>query len=375
MAMGRETLALFLGGVLTVTLVGTSALGATLPDDQATGSTLQAAMSRLAADQGVSVDELDAIMNWQNDFAMMVTSIGQKYPNDYAYASVTTSGATIGFREGVPDGAATTLAGFRIPVAVEEHVGFSDDQIGSIAEALHYRVRNALGDEVATSANAREGSVTVFVAPSLEEAAVAIVAESRQQAPMLRVVVEADGSFTMGEDGLIGGDPMSNACTSGFSVRTTTYPHGMMTAAHCNNSASQGGFSLTFRGESSVRDVQWHSTASTTTDPRFRVGSTTYRTVTGTANPVQGQSLCKYGTASGYTCDTTYLDNQCRGAYCDMMTMNNRYAAPGDSGGPWFSGNTAYGIHSGWVTIWLNPRDMFTPIYSANSALGTTVKY
>lgn len=41
MAMGRGTLAVLLGGILTVTLVGTSALGATLPDDQATSSTLE----------------------------------------------------------------------------------------------------------------------------------------------------------------------------------------------------------------------------------------------------------------------------------------------------------------------------------------------
>lgn len=63
MAMGRGTLAVLLGGILTVTLVGTSALGATLPDDQATSSTLEGAVTRLAADQGVSVDELDAIMD------------------------------------------------------------------------------------------------------------------------------------------------------------------------------------------------------------------------------------------------------------------------------------------------------------------------
>lgn len=79
--------------------------------------------------------------------------------------------------------------------------------------------------------------------------------------------------------------------------------------------------------------------------------------------------LCKYGQTSGHTCDTTYLDNQCRDGYCDMMTMVHRYAAPGDSGGPWYSGNTAYGIHSGFVTIWAAQRDMFTPINRPCSVL------
>lgn len=92
------------------------------------------------------------------------------------------------------------------------------------------------------------------------------------------------------------------------------------------------------------------------------------------ANPVVGQTLCKYGKTTGYTCDTTYLDNQCRDTYCDMMTLVSRKASGGDSGGPWFWSTTAYGVHSGWVTIWGVARDMFTPINSGLSALGITLK-
>lgn len=82
----------------------------------------------------------------------------------------------------------------------------------------------------------------------------------------------------------------------------------------------------------------------------------------------------KLGRTTFYTCDTTYLDNQCRDSWCDMMTMSSRLADGGDSGGPWFWSTTAYGIHSGWITIGGAPRDMFTPINSGLSVLGVNLK-
>lgn len=44
--------------------------------------------------------------------------------------------------------------------------------------------------------------------------------------------------------------------------------------------------------------------------------------------------------------------------------MHNREADSGDSGGPWFYGNTAYGIHSGYKSIWGFTRDVFTPVHT-----------
>jgi hypothetical protein len=96
--------------------------------------------------------------------------------------------------------------------------------------------------------------------------------------------------------------------------------------------------------------------------------------VTSWANPVEGQSLCKYGKNTHYTCDVTFKDNECRDNYCDMMTMQHRYAASGDSGGPWFAGNTAYGVHSGYKTLSSSLRDMFTPVSTAFGALEVNLK-
>jgi hypothetical protein len=120
-------------------------------------------------------------------------------------------------------------------------------------------------------------------------------------------------------------------------------------------------------------DVQWHN-SSETADPTFYYAPSSLRALYSTANASPGMSLCKFGQSTDNTCDTVYKTAQCRDSYCNLIMMNRRYASGGDSGGPWYWGNTGYGIHSGgkqYLAIW---RDMFTPVRSAASDLGLTVK-
>ncbi|MGW1768453.1 trypsin-like serine protease [Streptomyces sp. NPDC002073] len=51
------------------------------------------------------------------------------------------------------------------------------------------------------------------------------------------------------------------------------------------------------------------------------------------------------------------------GALKHMVVMNGSVCRPGDSGGPWYNGGTAYGIHSGAVTEGSAQRCVFTPAY------------
>jgi streptogrisin C len=53
--------------------------------------------------------------------------------------------------------------------------------------------------------------------------------------------------------------------------------------------------------------------------------------------------------------------------------MRNHYGQGEDSGGPWFYGNTAYGLHQGWKWWKFQERDMFTPVTYIDNALGIYV--
>lgn len=54
--------------------------------------------------------------------------------------------------------------------------------------------------------------------------------------------------------------------------------------------------------------------------------------------------------------------------------MENRYADGGDSGGPWYYGNSAFGVHSGWVLAAFKNRDQFTPLLYSGDALNVYLR-
>jgi hypothetical protein len=153
-------------------------------------------------------------------------------------------------------------------------------------------------------------------------------------------------------------------CTTGFSVRSTSSTAtGVTTAGHCGPSQAYSGHTLTHVAErwQGSQDVQWH------TIPLNDIlrpwvfdgmagGSTPYyRVVTGTlgrsGQPV-GALVCGYGKISAYRCGRivwkNYAPSYIPSAQSTFIVLHNDNGADiaehGDSGGPWFSGGTAYGI-------------------------------
>ncbi|WP_111719089.1 trypsin-like serine protease [Homoserinimonas sp. OAct 916] len=75
-----------------------------------------------------------------------------------------------------------------------------------------------------------------------------------------------------------------------------------------------------------------------------------------------GYYICRFGHTGGYACGTVagsnYIANitlpsepgggirQVGPLACVTAVQNGGQSQPGDSGGPWFLNNTAYGIHS-----------------------------
>ena len=169
-------------------------------------------------------------------------------------------------------------------------------------------------------------------------------------------VVEVD-ALVRPEATIFGGLPITT-CTLGFSVRNGSGTRGVTTAAHCGNSQSWSGGSLTFRGEAyrDSFDVQWHTSPGDTVTNQFDSG-TGIRNCTGTRSRSAqsvGDFVCKNGRTTGYTCGTiqstrfapSYVPSvDATFVFVDGGSTN--LSSGGDSGGPWFNGSTAFGIHSG----------------------------
>lgn len=142
------------------------------------------------------------------------------------------------------------------------------------------------------------------------------------------------------------------SCTSGFSVvkGIILKTYGITTDGHCNNAQSYSGTSLTFQSEKNTGsyDIQWHTAPGYTVTNKIKMSSQdATRDITGTksrSSQSVGEYVCKYGKTTGWGCgyirskdlDSTYI-------WVANTAGTDDLSEPGDSGGPWFLANDAYG--------------------------------
>ncbi len=156
---------------------------------------------------------------------------------------------------------------------------------------------------------------------------------------------------------LEGGQPLTT-CTAGFSVENSAGIRGISTAAHCGNSQSQSGVSMTYAGgaHNSNMDVQWHTAAGHTIVDDFYNGTgfTDVGSVISRSNS-SGDFVChrgkNSGTSCGYVTSIYHAPSDCGGQTCSNVFVkvegSSLKGCRGDSGGPWYNGNQAYGNHHG----------------------------
>ncbi len=153
-------------------------------------------------------------------------------------------------------------------------------------------------------------------------------------------------------------------CTTAFVV-TNGETHAITTAAHCpdqltyeDRDGSTASLPLIGSWGAAYQDVQINGTASSA-EPLFysnRGAGTLRRLVSwrNVASTRAGDFICHYGESSGYSCATVELtdyapsDELCGGPCSPTwVTVKGPGCVPGDSGGPVFSGDIAFGIAKG----------------------------
>lgn len=145
-------------------------------------------------------------------------------------------------------------------------------------------------------------------------------------------------------------------CTSGFGVQNGSGTKGITTAGHCSNAQSYSGTNLPFQAELDANeyDIQWH------TAPGFTVWNliwdgTYNRYIFSTKHrdsQVVGELVCKYGKTTGYNCGyittkTAWGGDGHTETFIRVHKEGVDLCNGGDSGGPWFYNNTAYGTMLG----------------------------
>jgi hypothetical protein len=146
-------------------------------------------------------------------------------------------------------------------------------------------------------------------------------------------------------------------CTSGFSVQITETTKGVTTAGHCWNDLFYNGTAITFEGGTTggVYDLQWHSTPGFTVHNWIWDGTYTryifdkkFR-----ANQTVGETVCKYGRTTGGGCGSILQTD-----FDGVNVATNISVQGGDSGGPFFMNNVAYGTT---ISSWGN-NSVYGPV-------------
>lgn len=96
------------------------------------------------------------------------------------------------------------------------------------------------------------------------------------------------------------------------------------------------------------------------------------RDVSGIAVATNGQNICRNGKTRFQDCQQVRKNSVCHNGNCYMLQMGQDMSSGGDSGGPYFYGNTVYGIHEGWMydPSWPWDRDTASRADTFDNAVG-----
>lgn len=255
-------------------------------------------------------------------------------------------------------------------------------------QAAAYESVRASGIPVSGSINLKDNRAEIHVESKDYSRASDVVAAADPAglaAERVKVVTVAqlpqDEANIYGGLEIVGGGAVS---TTGFTVRRDSDGKmGVTAAGHAPNSGTvrttSGNVATTFEAErapSGPYDIQWHSAAghNFTNSVQDNTNGAT-RPITSTrlrANQAVGSSVCKYGRTTGYTCGTIDTTSLCNNGSCTYVRVSGgsvNLSEGGDSGGPWFFGNTAYGTHC----IGMGNDAGYMPVDYINQGLGVSV--
>jgi hypothetical protein len=251
-----------------------------------------------------------------------------------------------------------------VPIAFETGAGATVAELVSAGQrnlsALRSRLPTLQG--IGTDERTGELVLTVFATGREAEAAKSRAAEMKT---LLGVPSRIDVVNSPIENSDVRGGASLSSCTSGFVVKNSAGTTGVVTAAHCSNSLTYynpNGTSIALSYVSgafdSDQDIQWHTSAYVERPEFYADSGTTARLLTGRryrSSTAAGNNVCHRGISTGYSCgyvqQTNYrptFDGACGTDVCDpvyvTVTGPDLACFPGDSGGPIFASQTAFGL-------------------------------
>jgi hypothetical protein len=353
-----------------------------------------------AAERGIPLADAYRQLCWQSEFSAIVDQVEATYPDSFAGAWIVRTGpdnrvdgAVVQFKGAVPGVVARRLGKF--DVGLRPNRGFSEKELLARLDNVHNGFKRAGYTDLTSSYDLADGTIEVEAVPLPGQSGRSARLQRAQlpaslRAPDIQVTFREalPGGATSAVHGggkleFTGGNSLK--CTGAFNVRKGTVK-GLTSAWHCKlpftfknlNGAHE--YRITHRGAHGGQwgDFRWFSVSGSETDDFYWTWGNNRRDVQSVRHSRLGEELCRFGRRTGRMCgDHVYKKNVSRthdGRDLKRMTIMHRMRSDkGDSGGPWYWGRAAIGVHHGWKRVHLIRRDMFSEAGRLDEALGVTV--
>jgi hypothetical protein len=266
--------------------------------------------------------------------------------------------------------------GLAVPVAFRTGAEATREEVIAAIRRHGAEIRKAHPSAQGMGLDPRTGALTVMIrghdaarngAETIEMRLRALTGVPVRVRVMDGAAANASGASVEGGVRVAGADALSgrrNVCTTGFVV-TDGARTGIVTAAHCPDTLTYvdphdgGEVMLEFGGQWgwSYQDVQLHLSEAAQQPVFYADPKTPPRVLTSQRRRESaraGDAVCHRGVSSGYSCSFVELTDyappgELCGGPCDAVwvTVAGPNCRGGDSGGPVFSGATAFGITKG----------------------------
>jgi hypothetical protein len=321
---------------------------------------------QLSKDMGITPEEVKTVLERQPSVGQLQSAMLSKGPASYGGLFVDYSPGYLITILSSPGGGsevlkAVTELGFG-DLAKFITVRETDFTEGALQHAMT-QVQDAAGPYLSTiDSDLRTGQVLASGATADDVSQIRAAVDSLQESLTAAGVIISQGKSENADTyGGLHADSSLGNCTTGFSVRRTTDDaHGVTDAAHCPNSfVSISGSAAVFIDGSwgGSQDVQWFDTPYDNDPNKIKDangGSTRFITSRTDRNEmIIGGGVCHYARNSsgcGLIASTTFnpgpLDNHTYNSTFIRVTGDTVVA--GDSGGPWYLQNSAFGTTKGY---------------------------
>ena len=365
----------------------------------------------LAAETGLSIEEIDRAIAAQKEFAEYAEGLLEQYPGQISAIWMDKPEGAVGpntngnirFVGTVPTGVETeeavslTGAGLislddhklRAEVAAETLTALGYNEFATFFDPK----TNVIRVELLLPEDTTQPSKSTLVPAMRQQMGMKSELQGRsallETSDLELTVLHGSGPFitflhSRGGNWLRKGN--KRECTSGWSVDGPKGP-GIITAGHCErlDKFEQPGvtpYNMKFRSQviNSLGDVEYHTTSHVEL-AEFYATASRIRDVEGikATNSMVGQNVCFYGRKSDdRTCNievealNVTIPGPNGGAPVGSLARtDDTPAEKGDSGGGWSYGYVAWGVNSAFDNY---GRGYFTPVEEAQDALNVTIK-